>query len=387
MMSGAKLKIFLIINGLDSGGAEKSTIKLCQSFLSDGHEVTLITISNKFDFYKLNESIRRINLDNPNKAKRKFPDGIGLNRPAHWADSFKKGVKLREILVQEKPDCVISMSAKVAVFTFLSTRFLSFPQIGSERIHPNPKVFSHGRMTDKLRPFIYKSGVVLSVQTAGVAKWCKENWKMGSFLTPNHLTNFPTDEELANSVPISMRQDEVLAISRDHPQKNLEFLLQSWVFVEKSNPNAHLSLVGLENSLRIESIGKKLGLLNFSCHLRTEQLTDFFGKAKLFISTSRFEGFPNVILEAISFGIPVISTPSCDLVEDFAKKEAVIVDYSENPEEFALTIIKAIKNNEQLALMSQNAINVSRIYSWDQVGKSWYAAIESAKTSSKLRRR
>ena len=95
MMFGAKLRIVLVINGLDSGGAEKSTIKLCQSFLSDGHEVTLITISNKFDFYKLNESIRRINLDNPNKAIRKFPNGLGLNRLAHWADSFKKGIKFR----------------------------------------------------------------------------------------------------------------------------------------------------------------------------------------------------------------------------------------------------------------------------------------------------
>jgi len=56
------MKLLLITGSLNSGGAEKSTIKLCESFIGDGHEVVLITISNQFDFYELNNSIQRINL-------------------------------------------------------------------------------------------------------------------------------------------------------------------------------------------------------------------------------------------------------------------------------------------------------------------------------------
>jgi GalNAc-alpha-(1->4)-GalNAc-alpha-(1->3)-diNAcBac-PP-undecaprenol alpha-1,4-N-acetyl-D-galactosaminyltransferase len=372
------LKLVLVVNGLDSGGAEKSTIKLCESLISDGHEVTLITISSKFDFFVLKNSILRINLDDQVKSRRQSPKRIGVNRLTHWVSSIEKCFELRKYLRTTNPDCVISMSAKVAVFTFFSTRFLGIAQIGSERIHPDSNIFSHGFMTDRLRPLIYRNGVILSVQTVGVVNWCKANWKSSSFLTPNHLTSFPADEEMESRLPVEMRKNEVLAISRDHPQKNLDFLLASWVFVEKVNPSAHLTLVGPENSSRVNALSEKLGIKNFSVQTRTEYLADFFNKSKLFVSTSRFEGFPNVVLEAISHGIPVITTPSCDVVEDFAKTGAVIVENGDDPQKFAGVIAKVLQDREQLSAMSQKALVLSKNYSWEQVGNTWYAAIAAA---------
>jgi glycosyltransferase involved in cell wall biosynthesis len=271
------------------------------------------------------------------------------------------------------------MSAYVAVFTFLSTRFLGYAQIGSERIHPDARVFSHGIVTNKLRPLIYRRGVILSVQTTGIQHWCRDNWKISSILTPNHIVNFPTEHKLNEYLPIPTRNDEVLVISRDHPQKNLDFLLEAWVFVEKNNSDAHLSLVGPECSVRIVALSTALGIKNFSVYERTEQLSNFFSKAKIFVSTSRFEGFPNVILEAISYGIPVVTTPSCDIVEDFAKGGAILVDYTQRPEIFANTIVKLLENRKQLSELSQNALKLSKNYTWDRVRETWYAAIITAK--------
>ncbi len=376
---GANLKLVLIVNGLDSGGAEKSTIKLCESFLGDGHEVSLVTISSLFDFYTLKSSISRTDLGADGLRGRRFPKWTGINRLMHWVDSLKKSVKLRRFLLDVNPDCIISMSAKVAVFTYLSTRFLKYPQIGSERIHPDSKIYSHGAMTDTLRPFIYRRHIILSVQTSGVVKWCKDNWAITGFLTPNHLASFPTKQDLGSSTPISLRRDEVLVVSRDHPQKNLDFLLNAWVFVEQLNPKAHLSLVGPENSSRLNGISKTLGLVNFSLQTRTEDLAEFFNGAKLFVSTSRFEGFPNVVLEAISYGLPVVTTPSCDVVDDFGKAGAAVVERSQNPREFAEVIVRALENKDKLSEMSQNALKLSKQYSWEQVGASWYVAIEAAK--------
>jgi glycosyltransferase involved in cell wall biosynthesis len=372
------MKLVLIINGLNSGGAEKSTIKLCESFIGDGHDLILITVSNQFDFYKLKDSITRINLEDFAKLNKNFGIRIGINRLMHWANRFKSGLKLRRILIKEKPDCIISMSAPVAVLTFIFTRFLDYAQIGSERINPSSKVFSHGIIVDKLRPLIYKRGVILSVQTKGIHNWAKDHWKITSIITPNHISEFPNESELKRYLPIKSRSDEVLTISRDHPQKNLDFLLEAWVFVEKLNPNAHLSLVGPDCSSRVETLGAALGLKNFSVYEKTEHLSSYFSKTKVFVSTSRFEGFPNVILEAISHGIPVVTTPSCDLVEDFAKVGSVLVDYTQSPEQFANTLVRLMENGDQLSDLSRKGLSLSQEYSWDKVSKTWYTAIAAA---------
>lgn len=221
-------------------------------------------------------------------------------------------------------------------------------------------------------------GTVLSVQTSGVVKWCQDNWNTSSYLTPNHLTNFPSELELKASLPVTMRKDEVLVIARDHPQKNLDFLLASWVYVEKSNPNAYLTIVGPEFPSRIENLANNLGLRNLSVQIRTEHLSEFFNKSKLFVSTSLFEGFPNVVLEAFSYGVPVITTPSCDVVEDFAKAGAAIVVYSQNPTEFADVLVQALEGKDELLEISHNALAISKNYSWEQVRTSWYAAIAAA---------
>ena len=152
----------------------------------------------------------------------------------------------------------------------------------------------------------------------------------------------------------------------------------SWVFVEKLIPNAHLTLVGPESSLRVETLGTALGIKHFSVCERTEQLSNFFSKAKVFVSTSKFEGFPNVILEAISYGIPVVTTPSCDLVEDFAKAGAVLVDHTQSPEQFANTLVKLLENSDQLSELSRRGLELSKEYSWGKVGKTWYTAIADA---------
>jgi glycosyltransferase involved in cell wall biosynthesis len=221
--------------------------------------------------------------------------------------------------------------------------------------------------------------MILSVQTKGIHNWCKDNWKITGFLTPNHIANFPTQHESKEFLPIKSREDEILVISRDHPQKNLDFLLKTWVFVEKLSPNAHLSLVGPESSLRIATLAATLGIKHFSTYERTEQLSNFFGKAKVFVSTSKFEGFPNVILEAISYGIPVLTTPSCDLVEDFAKAGAILVDYTQSPEQFANKLVKLLENMDQLSELSRRGLELSKEYSWDSVGKTWYSAIAAAR--------
>jgi glycosyltransferase involved in cell wall biosynthesis len=124
-----------------------------------------------------------------------------------------------------------------------------------------------------------------------------------SFLSPNNISKLTLD---------SLRIRNVLFLSRLHPVKGIYELLEVWKFLNPSNwilniagPNegdtlgkvlAYIKLHNLVNSVRI------LGPANRQ--LRSE----LFEGADLFILPSHSENFGIVILEALSFGVPVITT-------------------------------------------------------------------------------
>jgi GalNAc-alpha-(1->4)-GalNAc-alpha-(1->3)-diNAcBac-PP-undecaprenol alpha-1,4-N-acetyl-D-galactosaminyltransferase len=380
---GAELKLLVVINSLDSGGAEKSALKLAQGLHQDGNEVALLTFTSDQDFYEPLSQFPRITLDTGVKEYRRVSHrSLVPRRVFFWIDQMFKLIRLRRIITHNKPDCVISISASVSVFVYIATLFLKTPQIGSERINPDKKVFSHGKIVDRMRPFIYRHGVILSVQTRGVQDWCKVSWACDSIITPNHLNLHPIksnfDKDFENfKIP---HDGLVLAIGRDHPQKNFDFLLQAWRQYEIIGGSRELKIIGPANPTRLNLVIEQLGIRNAQIIPRTPELSSFYKKAKVLVSTSRFEGFPNVILEALSFGIPVISTPSCDLIHEFESKGCCVLFEGSSAVEYAKLIKNTEENLSLIQKMSQSALEVSHSYAWQNVRNSWYECINHAIT-------
>ena len=379
--AGAELKLLVAINSLDSGGAEKSALKLAAGLHRDGNEVVFLTFTSNLDFYESLSYFPRITLDarshgSPTRTLKRFLP----RRLFFWIDQMVRIIRLRKVISDCKPDCVISISASVAVFVYISTLFLKVPQVGSERINPDKNVFSHGKIVDIMRPFIYRHGVILSVQTKGIQKWCHASWNCESVVTPNHLSFHP---QLGNSNKALEYLDLpsggfILAIGRDHPQKNFDFLLKVWKQYEFIGGSRELVIVGPVDPKRLELSIQHLGIRNARIFARTLDLSPFYESAQLFVSTSGFEGFPNVILEALSFGIPVISTPSCDLIREFELGGCCVMTDSSSEFDFAEKL-KSIEENEMLREnMSQRAVDVSLSYSWEIVRDSWYECISLA---------
>lgn len=92
--------------------------------------------------------------------------------------------------------------------------------------------------------------------------------------------------------------------------KGLDLLIEALALC--GNPNLRLTLLGdgpLRNEL--EALAKKMGVhgqINFVGFQQNPY--PYFSQADAFVLSSRFEGFPNVVLEALTCGVPVISTPA-----------------------------------------------------------------------------
>lgn len=102
----------------------------------------------------------------------------------------------------------------------------------------------------------------------------------------------------------------LVTAGRLSPEKGFDLLIEALALC--SNPRLHLTLLGkgpLQKEL--EQLGQAKGVLDQVRFVGFQKNPyPFFARADAFVLSSRFEGFPNVVLEALACGTPVIATPA-----------------------------------------------------------------------------
>ena len=88
---------------------------------------------------------------------------------------------------------------------------------------------------------------------------------------------------------------------------------------------------------------------------RLTTLKDFIKKVNIFLLTSISEGFPNVLLEAMSYGIPVVSSNVGGISDLIEHGENGLIFESNDLDSFYKNVIKLISDNGLRKKISQNA--------------------------------
>lgn len=123
-------------------------------------------------------------------------------------------------------------------------------------------------------------------------------------------------------IPFSQDPLLILSITRNDFAKNPELLIQIARELKKAGMEKRFKIhaVGLQNRDSLNLMAKDVGVANMICwHLPTKDLKPFFQKAFCYLSTSRWEGMPLAVLEAMSYGRPVVASEvvgNKDLVAD-----------------------------------------------------------------------
>ncbi|MEM3951716.1 glycosyltransferase family 4 protein [Saccharolobus sp.] len=189
------------------------------------------------------------------------------------------------------------------------------------------------------------------------------------FIRINEENKYGVDE-------ISKRENVVGYIGRFEIEKGVEMLPKVIHLTIKTRKISDLKwiLVG-DGSLRqkIENEIRRLNLLNFV------QITGwvknpeaYLTKMKLLLLPSKSEGIPNVILEAMACGTPVLSTPVGALPDIIRDGETGFLLKSNNPEHIANRIIELLSNTELLEKVSKNAYKyVRENFSYEKTLQAW----------------
>lgn len=163
--------------------------------------------------------------------------------------------------------------------------------------------------------------------------------------------NNPIDKEFVinsaknTDTPFHPGEFNILNVSNISYAKGIDILLTAWTKVKKTIPQAHLYLVGRNNSEYAQQIISTLKQRDDISFIGFQSNPYKYMKyCDVFVLASRMEGFPNVVLEAMCFNRPIASTTCVDVIKDIVKPgvNGYYCDI-ENPGALADIIIKASK--------------------------------------------
>jgi glycosyltransferase involved in cell wall biosynthesis len=345
-MKSVKKKICLVIPSLQLGGMERVMSELANYFSTQNkYEVHLILYGLKRDiFYKISNNIII------HKPKFEFD-----NSKRTWY-TLKTLWFLRKKVKKIHPDTVLSFGELWNNFVLLAMLGSLVPVYVSDRCQPNKSL---GRIHDFLRSWLYPKSSGIICQTEMAKKIILKSFHHENICVIGN----PIRQIVSNCEVI--KENIVLSVGRLIQTKHFDELIQ--MFSEIYNPEWKLVIVGddalkQKNKEQLEQLINNLGMAERIILAGKRNDVDlFFNKAKIFAFTSSSEGFPNVIGEAMSAGLPVVayncvSGPS-DLIEhnrtgylislhdqvDFKNKLKNLMDNEELRERFGINAKESIK--------------------------------------------
>ena len=281
------MKVALVIHSLGIGGMERVMAHLIQEFSTyENVEVHVILIGNK----------REVKYNLPNSVTIHKPEWEFNNDKRFW-HTLKTVAFIRKKLKEINPNTVLSFGEMWNNLLLIASLGLHLNIYFSDRSRPDKK---WGRVHDFLRQKLYKNATGIISQTSYSKTFLQK-------LTNNkNIVVIPNPVIIQNEQK-NERKNIILSVGRLIYSKRLDLLLK--MFSEIDNHDYELWIVG-EGT-------EKDNLVKLAHELMISEKVIFWGarkdihffykQAKIFAFTSVSEGFPNALLEALSFGLPSIS--------------------------------------------------------------------------------
>ncbi len=286
-------KVCLAVHSLQAGGMERVMAELANYFsMKENLEVHMVLYGiNREIFYSI-------------------PPAVIVHKPGFLfkdeqrkISSLKTMTYLRKKIKEIKPDAVLSFGEYWNNFVLLATIGLPYPIFVSDRSQPDKSL---GKVQDKLRNFLYPraKGVIAQSEEA-------KRIYQTFYQHPNITVIGNPIREIKNDHRNIEKENIVLMVGRLIATKHQDKLIE--LFVKINKPGWKLVIVGYDHlkQSHMARLQELIVQLNASDRVtlsgKQSNVEEYYLKSKIFAFTSSSEGFPNVIGEAMSAGLPVVA--------------------------------------------------------------------------------
>jgi GalNAc-alpha-(1->4)-GalNAc-alpha-(1->3)-diNAcBac-PP-undecaprenol alpha-1,4-N-acetyl-D-galactosaminyltransferase len=347
-------RIALVIPSLQSGGMERVMSELA-FFLckNDKIQVHLIMYGKRPEvFYKVPGNLII------HKPGREF------NNNFRTGSSIRRFFFLRSEIRKLKPYSILSFGEYWNNFVLIALLGLPYPVHISDRCSPEIRLSG---IHEKLRKWFYPQAETVIVQTEKAEKLYAELLgRVRIKRIGNPIRFVPADDNIR-------KEKIVLTVGRLIEQKNHDKLIE--LFLKINKPDWKLVIVGGDAL-------KQNGMAKLSKLIRDRQgegrvllegnrsdIDSYYNKSRIFAFTSSSEGFPNVVGEAMSAGLPVISFdciagPS-EMITD--GKDGFLIPLN-NYDIFQERLEQLMNNNGLCKAMGASARNSIKRFSIENIG-------------------
>jgi|SRR5579859_2858943 len=294
------MRLVLAISSLGAGGAERVMSLLAGALAERGHEVWLVTLAPvQHDFFAIDPRVHRVGLaltgNSPSRVQ-------GL-----WAN-LRRIRALRRLLSSIAPHAVLSFMTSMNLLVILASARLPPRVVVSERV--DPAAHREGRVWTALRSRLYARADAVAVQTEPIAAWFRARLpaKARIVVVPNPVVCPQAQEPAATKAA----EPFILGAGRLAQQKGFDLLIRAFAAVAPRAPGLRLVIAGEgPEGQRLRELAAGLGLASrVSFPGQVRQLSALMKAAVAFVLPSRYEGIPNVLLEALAAGVPCVATDS-----------------------------------------------------------------------------
>ena len=295
------MRVTFVIGSLRLGGAERMLVYMADYWAGRGWDVTIVTYCEEKDHYNVSAKVRRISAAVSNSAN---------NLLSRSKEAVRRLRRLRCAILESNPQILISFLNECSIRALIALIGSGVPVIVAERNDPrhDPLPFQWAL----LRWFLYPMATSLVIQTESALSFFGPFMRARSCVIPNPVA-MPVAGRLLTSQPANRQGKRIVALGRLAHQKGFDLLIEAFGKIAMRNPQWSLIIYGeglersnLEALVRQKGLEEKIFLPGAITEISASLL-----QADIFVLSSRYEGFPNALCEAMACGLAVVSF-SCE---------------------------------------------------------------------------